>query len=214
MAVLERAALNGRKACVLASLAKIVSSVTINRMPCRFVGAVVVFLACPLALEAQPLPSQQTALTELGSLRVEVQLIGAASTIGFTGSSISDAVEQRLRRAGLTVRSGDDQSARGDPRLRVAVQAINAAGGYAFLVSVQLVERVVNYRRYGELVLDGALPTAPTDSVASLDIAPGIKWEAQALGTTSRENAINSVPNALLSYVDRFLEDYQAGNRR
>ena len=42
----------------------------------------------------------------------------------------------------------------------------------------------------------------------------GIKWEAQALGTTSRENAVNSVPNALLTYVGRFLEDYQAANRR
>ena len=114
----------------------------------------------------------------------------------------------------MEVRSRDDESTRGDPRLRVAVQAVTAAGGYAFLVSVQLVERVVNYRRYGELVLDGALPTAPTDSVAALDLAPGIKWEAQALGTTSRENAINSVPNALLTYVDRFLEDYQAANRR
>ena len=81
-------------------------------------------------------------------------------------------------------------------------------------MSVQLVERVVNYRRYGELVLDGALPTAPTDSVASLDITPGVKWEVQALGTTSRENAINSVPNALTAYVDRFLEDYQAANQR
>ena len=143
-----------------------------------------------------------------------MQLVGAAATIGFTQTSISEAVEQRLRPGGLDVRSRDDRSARGDPRLRVAVQAVEAAGGYAFLVSVQLVERVVNYRRYGELVLDRALPTAPSDSVESLDIAPGIKWEAQALGTTSRENAVNSVPNALLSYVDRFLEDYQAANRR
>ena len=144
-----------------------------------------------------------------------MQLVGAASTIGFSESSISEAVEQRLRRGNLEVRSGDDQSARGDPRLRVAIQAVDAGGGYAFLVSVQLVERVVNYRRYGELVLDGALPTAPTDSsVGSLEIAPGIKWEARALGTTSRENAINSVLNALLAYVDRFVEDYQAANRR
>ena len=95
----------------------------------KTVGAVTVLVACPLALEAQPLPAQQTALTELRSLRIEVQLVGAASTIGFTESSISDAVEQRLRRGGLAVRSGDDQSARGDPRLRVAVQAVNAAGG-------------------------------------------------------------------------------------
>ena len=162
------------------------------------------------------MPAQQAALAELTSLRVEVQLVGAASTIGFSESSISEAVEQRLRRGNLEVRSGDDQSARGDPRLRVAIQAVDAGGGggYAFLVSVQLVERVVNYRRYGELVLDGALPTAPTDSVGSLEIAPGIKWEARALGTTSRENAINSVLNALLAYVDRFVEDYQAANRR
>lgn len=178
------------------------------------VGAVVSFVACQVVLTAQPLPTQQAALAELASLRVEVQLVGAASNIGFTESSISNAVEQRLRRGSMEVRDREDRSARGDPRLRVAVQAVNAAGGYAFLVSVQLVERVVNYRRYGELVLDGALPTAPSDSVAALDIAPGIKWEAQALGTTSRENAVNSVPNALLTYVDRFVEDYRAANRQ
>ena len=221
MAILKCAALNGRKIFVLTSLAKIVNRDTISRMPrgfgtriARIVGAVVVFVACPVALEAQPLPAQQAALAGLTSLRVEAQLVGATANIWFTESSISEAVEQRLRRGSLEVRGRDDRSARGDPRLRVAVQAVNAAGGYAFLVSVQLVERVVNYRRYGELVLDGALPTAPTDSVGLLDIAPGIKWEAQALGTTSRENAINSVPNALLTYVDRFLEDYQVVNRR
>lgn len=71
---------------------------------------------------------------------------------------------------------------------------MNAAGGYAFLVSVQLVERVINYRRYVELVVDGVLPTSPTDSVESLEISSGIKWETQALGTTSCENAVNVIP--------------------
>ena len=150
----------------------------------EIVGAAVVIVAWPQAGETQPLPAQQAALAELTSLRVEVQMVGAATAIGFTESSISEAVEQRLRRGGLEVRSHDDRSVRDDPRLRVAVQAVDAAGGYAFLMSVQLVERVVNYRRYGELIFDGALPTAPTDSVEPLDIAPGIKWETQALGTT------------------------------
>ena len=173
-----------------------------------------VLVAWPEALEAQPLPAQQVALAELTSLRVEVQLVGAAAAIGLTESSVSEVVEQRLRQGGLDVRDDDDQSVRGDPALRVVMQVVNAAGGYVFLVSVQLVERVVNYRRYGELVFDGALPTKPTDSVQPLGIAPGVKWEAQALGTTNRENAVTSVPNALLDYVDRFLEDYQAANRR
>ena len=213
--------MNDRKVLLPMNLAKIVTGFSIRQLPrgigtrfARTVGPVFVLLANSLALEAQPLPGQRAALIDLTSLRVEVQLVGAAATIGFTESSISEAVEQRLRRHGLEVRSRDDRSARGDPRLRVAVQAVDAAGGYAFLVSVQLVERVVNYRRYGELVLDGALPTAPTDPVASLDITPGVKWEAQALGTTSRENAINSVPNALTAYVDRFLEDHRAANQR
>ena len=213
--------MNDRKVFVLMSLARNIAGLATRRPPrgvgvrvARIVGTVVVFAAGLQALGAQPLPAQQASLIDLTSVRVEVQLVGAAATIGFTELSISAAVEERLRRGGLEVRTPDDRDARGDPRLRVAVQAVNAAGGYAFLVSVQLVERVVNYRRCGELVLDGALPTAPTDSVESLDIAPGIKWEAQALGTTSRENAINSVPNALLGYVDRFLEDYQAANRR
>lgn len=180
----------------------------------RVVCATVMLATCSQPLGAQPLPAQQASLAELTSLRVEVLLVGASSTIGFTESSVSERVEQRLRRAGLQVRSLDDEGVRGDPRLRVAVQAVNAPGGYAFLVSVQLVERVVNYRRYGELIFNGELPTRPTDSVDLLDISPGIKWEAQALGTTSRENAVTSIPDALLGYVDRFLEDYQAANRR
>ena len=94
----------------------------------------------------------------------------------------------------------------------MAVQAVKAAGGFAFLVSVQLVERVVTYRKYAQLVFDGALPTTPTASIEPLEISPAIKWEAQALGTTSRENAVSFIPDALLGYVDRFVEDYRAAN--
>jgi len=171
----------------------------------------VCFVACSLGVGAQPLPRQHEALAELTSLRVELQLIGEAQSIGFGEETLFQSVEDRLRRSGLAVRANSD--VRGDPRLRVAIQAVNAAGGYAFLVSVQLVERVINYRRYVELVLDGVLPTAPTDPVESLEMSSGIKWEAQALGTTSRENAATFIPDALLGYVDRFLEDYQGSTR-
>ena len=77
-----------------------------------------------------------------------------------------------------------------------------------------MVERVVTYRKYAELVFDGILPTRPTASVAPLEIAAGIKWEAQALGTTSQGGAANFIPDAMLSYVDRFVEDYLAANPR
>ena len=94
--------MNDRKVLVLTILAKIVTGQTVRCAPgeivtrfVRIVGAVVVFMACPLALEAQPLPAQQAALVDLASLRVEVQLVGAAATIGFTESSLSEAVEQR-----------------------------------------------------------------------------------------------------------------------
>ena len=170
-------------------------------------------VVCSWGVGAQPLPVQHEALAELTSLRVEVQLIGEAQSIGLGEETLAESVEEKLRRSGLTIRANNDDLVRGDPRLRVAIQAVNAAGGYAFLVSVQLVERVINYRRYVELVLDGVLPTSPTDSVESLDISSGIKWEAQALGTTSRENAVNFIPNALLGYVDRFLEDYRGSAR-
>ena len=45
--------------------------------------------------------------------------------------------------SGVSVRDADDRDERGDPHLRVAIQAVSAAGGFAFLVSVQMVERVV-----------------------------------------------------------------------
>ena len=61
------------------------------------------------------------------------------------------------------------------PRLRVTLQAIDAAGGYAFLVSIQVIERVVAYRKYVELVFDGVLPTTPTASVDPLEIAAAIR---------------------------------------
>ena len=160
----------------------------------------------------QPLDGQQGALSLLNSVRVDVQLIGAAPSTGLTSASVRRAVENRLRDSSVSVRDADDRSERGDPQLRVAVQAVNAAGGFAFLVSVQLVERVVTYRKYAELVFDGVLPTTPTASVDPLEISPAIKWEAQALGTTSRDNAATFIPEALLGYVDRFVEDYRAVN--
>ncbi len=169
-------------------------------------------LSFPQLGTAQPLPDQQASLALLTSLRVELQLIGAAESAGLTELLVLEAVESRLRDAGLTVRDRDDRSERGDPRLRVTIQVVDAAGGYAFLVSVQMVERVVTYRKYAELVFDGILPTRPTASVTPLEIAAGIKWEAQALGTTRRGGAANFIPDAMLSYVDRFVEDYLAAN--
>ena len=169
-------------------------------------------VACPLLAAAQPLDGQQIALGLLDSVRVEVQLLGEAESTGLTSAAVREAVENRLRDSSVSVRETDDRSQRGDPRLRVAVQAVKAAGGFAFLVSVQLVERVVTYRKYAQLVFDGALPTTATASIEPLEISPAIKWEAQALGTTSRENAVSSIPDALLGYVDRFVEDYRAAN--
>ncbi len=169
-------------------------------------------VAHPLLAAAQPLDGQQIALSLLDSVRVEVQLIGEAGSTGLTSATVREAVENRLRDSSVSVRETDDRSQRGDPRLRVAVQAVKAAGGFAFLVSVQLVERVVTYRKYAQLVFDGALPTTPTASIEPLEISPAIKWEAQALGTTSRENAVSFIPDALLGYVDRFVEDYRAAN--
>jgi hypothetical protein len=174
--------------------------------------AAVAFVACPLFAEGQPLGGQQSALSLLDSVRVEVQLIGEAESTGLTSATIRESVENRLRDSPVSVREADDRSERGDPRLRVAVQAVKAAGGFAFLVSVQLVERVVTYRKYAQLVFDGALPTPPTASIEPLEISPAIKWEAQALGTTSRAGAATFIPNALLRYVDRFVEDYRAAN--
>ena len=179
---------------------------------CKRVVLTAVLVGFPLLAAAQPLDGQQGALSLLNSVRVDVQLIGAAPSTGLTSASVRRAVENRLRDSSVSVRDADDRSERGDPQLRVAVQAVNAAGGFAFLVSVQLVERVVTYRKYAELVFDGVLPTTPTASVDPLEISPAIKWEAQALGTTSRDNAATFIPEALLGYVDRFVEDYRAAN--
>ena len=110
-----------------------------------------VLVGFPLLATAQPLDGQQRALSLLNSVRVDVQLIGAAPTTGLTSASVRRAVENRLRDSSVSVRDADDRSERGDPQLRVAVQAVNAAGGFAFLVSVQLVERVVTYRKYAEV---------------------------------------------------------------
>ena len=105
-----------------------------------------------------------------------------------------------LRRASLTAGSlprgaGGGQveysnpPLRGDPTLRVTLHAIDAAGGYAFMVSVQLLERMVSLRRYVELVLAGELPTGPADSIEPLDLMASVRWQARALGTTSAGRA-------------------------
>ena len=163
---------------------------------------------------AQPLPDQTASLQNLGSLRVEVVLSGASDEVGLAEPAIRSAVESRLQQAGVRVRSDSDPIPRDDPRLRITLQPINAAGGYAFLVSVQVLERVIAYRKYVELVFDGILPTTPTASVEPLEIGPAIRWELQALGTTRREGVRTFIPDAMLGYVDRFIDDYTGVNPR
>ena len=63
---------------------------------------------------AQPLPAQQTALTGLTSVRVELLLIGEDLSIGLVERDLTEAVEDRLRRAGLAVRASDDNGVRGN----------------------------------------------------------------------------------------------------
>ena len=147
----------------------------------------------------QPLPDQTASLRNIDNLRVEIVLTGASAADALSESTIRADVEARLRQAGIGVRDATDRSARGDPRLRVTLQAI---------------ERVVAYRKYVELVFDGVLPTTPTASVDPLEIAAAIRWEVQALGTTGREGAGRFIPNAALGYVDRFVDDYLAAQSR
>ena len=105
-----------------------------------------------------------------------------------------------------------DPPPRGDPTLRVTLHAIDAAGGYAFMVSVQLLERMVSLRRYVELVLAGELPTGPDDSIEPLDLTPSVRWQARALGTTSAARAQEFIPDSVIGYIDRFLDDYRSSN--
>ena len=147
--------------------------------------------------------------------RVEVTLAGAAEDAGVTETALRDAVEGRLRQASLGgVRPADDRAVRGDPRLLVTVHTISVTGGYAFMVSVQFIERVVSLRRYVELVLSGELPTTPTASVEPLQLRAGVGWQARAMGTTSASRAQTFVSEAVLEYVDRFVADYRVANSR
>lgn len=145
-------------------------------------------------------------------MAVEVQLVGASDRIGIDPAAVRDTVEARLREAGLAVRGDDDPPLRGDPTLRVTLHAIDAAGGYAFMVSVQLLERMVSLRRYVELVLAGELPTGPADSIEPLDLMASVRWQARALGTTSAGRADVFIPESVLGYIDRFIDDYRSAN--
>ncbi len=178
------------------------------------IGPLIVGIGWVTFASGQPLPDQTASLRDLDNLRVEIVLTGASAAAALSESTIRADVEARLRLAGIGVRDATDRSARGDPRLRVTLQAIDAAGGYAFLVSIQVIERVVAYRKYVELVFDGVLPTTPTASVDPLEIGAAIRWEVQALGTTRREGAGRFIPNAALGYVDRFVDDYLAAQSR
>ena len=187
-------------------------------MPLRWVFGVVVvvigLLVPMIVVQAQNLPAQENALWGLDALRVEVTLAGAAQNAGVMETAVRDAVEGRLRQAGLGVRPADDRAARGDPRLLATVHTISVTGGYAFMVSVQFIERVVSLRRYVELVLSGGLPTTPTASVESLRLTAGVGWQARAMGTTSASRAPTFVREAVLEYVDRFVADYRVANPR
>ena len=94
----------------------------------------------------------------------------------------------------------------------MTLHAIEATGGYAFLVSVQSIERVVSLRRYVELVLSDELPTTQAASVDPLQLTAGVRWQARALETTSAARAPSFIAESALGYVDRFIADYRAAN--
>jgi hypothetical protein len=179
----------------------------------RILSGVVALTLLATGSSAQTLPDQQDALRALTSIRVEVQLVGAADRLGIESAEVRGAVESRLREAGITVSRDDQEPTRGDPMLSVTLHAIDAAGGYAFMVSVQFLERMVSLRRYVELVLASELPVGPGDSIDPLELMPSVRWEARALGTTSSARARTFIPESALGYIDRFLDDYQAANR-
>ena len=161
---------------------------------------------------SQTLPEQESAPRGLDSLRVEVTLAGRAANAGVTETAVRNHVEGRLRETGLQVRQVDDLAVRGDPRLLVTVHTISVTGGYAFMVSVQFIERVVSLRRYVDLVLSDGLPSTPAASVEPLQLADGVRWQARALGTTRPDRAPAFVAEAVLEYVDRFVTDFRAAN--
>ena len=97
--------------------------------------------------------------------------------------------------------------------MRVALLPIAAAGGYAFLVSVQVINRIIGYRKYVELLFDDIVSTTPTASIAPLDIRPVIRWELQALGTTRCQGSRAFIPDALVEYLDHFIDNYASVNR-
>ena len=143
----------------------------------------------------QPLPDQTASLRDLDNLRVEIVLTGASAADALSESTIRADVEARLRQAGIGVRDATDRSARGDPRLRVTLQATDAAGRLR-LPRVNTGDRA-GWSPIGstsKLVFDGVLPTTPTASVDPLEIAAAIRWEVQALGTTRREGAGRFIP--------------------
>jgi hypothetical protein len=159
---------------------------------------------------SQDLPEQKDALRGLDSLRVEMTLVGNASSIDITEAHIRPFIESRLREAGFQVRSVDDRSARGDPRLLVTIHTISVTGGCTFMVSVQLVERFVPLRRYVELMLSDNLPITPTSSVEALQLTDGVGWQARAMGTTRANRAQEFVTESVLAYVDRFVSDFKS----
>ena len=176
----------------------------------RILSGVVALTLLATGSSAQTLPDQQDALRALASIRVEVQLVGAADRLGIESAEVRGAVESRLREA---VSRDDQEPTRGDPMMSVTLHAIDAAGGYAFMVSVQFLERMVSLRRYVELVLASELPVGPGDSIDPLELMPSVRWEARALGTTSSARARTFIPESALGYIDRFLDDYRAANR-
>ena len=169
-------------------------------------------LLAPRVFAAQDLPAQEDSLRALSSLAVDVQLVGASERIGIDAGEVRGAVEARLREAGIAV-PAKGETPRGDPTLQVTLHAIDATGGYAFMVSVQFLEWMVSLRRYVELVLLGALTTSPADSIEPLDLMPSVRWQARAVGTTGAARARTFLPESVLGYVDRFLDDYRAANQ-
>ena len=78
----------------------------------RTVAAIAGVLLLPCVTHAQLLPGQQDSLRQLVSLRVEVQLVGAAERIGVSRPDVRESVETRLRETGIDALADADGGTR------------------------------------------------------------------------------------------------------
>jgi hypothetical protein len=174
------------------------------------------------AVSATPANSQSGTLRDLDSVAVVVHVQGVAEMArraGLDVDRVRTRMELELRRTGLGIKAAAEP-----PLVVAAFMVIEVPGGFAYTVSLALVDHVYRIVKLAELAgeLDAQVHLGLRDYVSPGDFlgdassygGAGIIWDRSNLGFAPLDAASADIMEMLTRFLEDFFSDYLAANPR